>query len=141
MLFVFSKAKVQRIMSASLAVWLSGFVLLFCCGTMEATAAETEFCPLAKAQKHCNKPKVDENQPTFSGESDSTFDCCNFLPAVFDKVRKLEKIQQAAQIVAQIKIERPQIFSIKKDFEISEIYRPPILTNQKIFIKNCVFRI
>lgn len=129
-------------MSASLAVWLSGFVFLLCCGIMEARMpAETEFCPLAKGENHCNKTTNDKNEPSFSGDSGFEFNCCSFLPAVFDKVRKIEKTQQLAQIADRIRVKTPQFFVIKKDFEIAENYRPPILATREIFIKNCVFRI
>ena len=129
----------QRIVSASLAVWLSGFVLLFCCGKMEAQTAE--YCPLAKAEKHCNKTKAGENQTSFSDVSGSSFDCCNFLPAIFDKVRKLEKNLQTAQFVDKIKLERPQIFSFGNNLDFSENYRPPLSYDRNIFIKNRVLRI
>jgi hypothetical protein len=141
MLLVFSKANVQKIMSASLAVWLSGFVLLFCCGTMEAKTAETEFCPLAKAKSHCNKTNADENQTSFSGESSSNFNCCNFLPAVFDKVRKIEKTKRIAPIADKIKVESPRFLPVKNNFERAENYRKHFFYQEKIFIKNCVFRI
>ena len=141
MLLVFSRAKLQKIMSASLAIWLSGFVLLFCCGAMEAKTAETEFCPLAKAEKHCNKTKADENQTSFSGDSSSTFDCCNFLPAIFDKVRKVEKTERVAPIADKIKIESPRFLPVKNNFERAENYRKSSFRQEKIFIENCVFRI
>lgn len=104
-------------------------------------SAETEFCPLAKSANHCNKTTNDQNELSFSGESGFEFDCCNFLPAVFDKVRKVEKNQQLAQIADKIRVETPQFFVIEKEFEIAKNYRSPILANQGIFIKNCVFRI
>jgi hypothetical protein len=141
MLFVFSKAKLQKIMSASLAVWLSGFVLLFCCGTMEAQSAEAEFCPLAKAESHCKKINADENQTSFSGKSDLVFDCCNFLPAVFDKVRKIEKTKRIAQIADKIKIESPPFLPVKNNSERAENCHKSSFYQEKIFIKNCVFRI
>ncbi len=141
MISVFSRAKLQKIMSASLAVWLSGVVLLFCCGTMEAQTAEMEFCPLAKAEKHCNKTKADDNQTSFSGESGSSFDCCNFLPAIFDKVRKIEKTERVALIADKIKVESPRFLPVKNNFERAENYRKSSFYQEKIFIKNCVFRI
>lgn len=141
MLLVFSKAKLQKIISASLAVWLSGFVLLFCCGTMEAKAAETEFCPLAKAEKHCDKTNADGKQTTFLGESSSNFDCCNFLPAVFDKVRKIEKTEKFAPIADKIKVESLRFLPVGNNFERAKSYRKSSFYQEKIFIKNCVFRI
>ena len=146
MISVFSGKKMQKVFAASLGVWLSGIVFLFCCGVIEARAAETEFCPLAKAAReksHCDKTetKSKSDSPLFSNETNDGFDCCGFLPAVFDKARKLEKNQPAAVVADKIKIERTTFFTPKKAFEISRFYRPPPLEKEKIFIKNCVFRI
>ena len=127
-------------MSGLLALWLSGLVLLFCCGMMEAPAT-AEFCPLAKAGSHCDKAKTQTNSPTFSSESNLRFDCCGFLPAVFDKVRKLEKNQQTAQVPDKLKINLPRFSFAERDFQTAEIYQSPDFNQEKIFIKNCVFRI
>lgn len=128
-------------MSGLLAAWLSGVVLLLCCGTMESPA-KAEICPLAKAGNHCDKAKAEINSPTFSGESDDfKFDCCAFLPAVFDKVRKLEKTPQTAQVSDKLKIDLPQFSFAESNFHLAETYHPPLSNQNKIFIKNCVFRI
>lgn len=140
MVSFFSQKKMQKTMSGLLAVWLSGFVFLLCCGMME-TPANAEICPLAKAGNHCNKAKTETNSPTFSIQSDLKFDCCGFLPAVFDKARKLEKIQQPAQIPDKLKIDLPQFSFAESDFQTTENYHPPDFNQEKIFIKNCVFRI
>lgn len=129
--------KTRKITSSLLVVWLSGFVLLFCCAAMEARA-ETEFCPLAKAKSHCDKAKT--GAPTFSNDSASKFGCCGFLPAVFDKARKIEKTSQIDS-VHQVKIDSPRFSSVEKRFAAAGFYRPPEFDRKKIFIKNCVFRI
>jgi len=124
--------------------WLSGVLFLFCCGTMQAQARDAEFCPLAKkGQSHCHKAKSgNADLPNFSKQSDNlNFDCCGFLPAVFDKTRKIEKNQQVALPVAKIKVDLPKLFFVKNDFETVANYRPLVLSQNKIFIKNCIFRI
>ncbi len=124
-----------------MAFWLTGLVFIFCCGAMQTSDAK-EFCPLAKAGSHCDKMKADDASPKFSGETESAnFDCCAFLPALFDKARKLEKFQETAQVSANLKIELPQFSLAQNDFQPTEIYQPPIFHSSKIFIKNCVFRI
>ena len=140
MVSFFSQKKMQKTMSGLLAVWLSGFVFLLCCG-MTKSPANAEFCPLTKAGNHCDKAKTKTNSPTFSIQSDLKFDCCGFLPSVFDKVRKLEKTWQTAQTPDKLKIDLPRFSFAESDFQIAEIYHPPDFNPQKIFIKNCVFRI
>ena len=108
----------------------------------KAQAAEGEFCPLNKGQNHCNKAKSNNDSPTISKQSNNQkFDCCGFLPVVFDKARKIEKIQKAAQAASIIKVDLPRFSFVGNDFEIPEIYHSPVLHQDKIFIKNCVFRI
>ncbi len=138
---IFSQQRTRKVMSGLLAAWMSGFVFLFCCGPLEAQAKAEEFCPLAKAKSHCDKSNEKTDAPVFSGDSNSKFECCGFLPAVFDKVRKLEKNQQTAYVAEKIKIEKPEVSFVRKDFENVNFYRPPPLYEEKIFIKNCIFRI
>jgi len=128
-------------MSGFLAFWLTGLVFVFCCGVME-TPASVEFCPLAKAGSHCDKMKAETGLPKFSGESESSnFDCCGFLPQLFDKVRKLEKFQETAQVPDKLKIELPRFSLAQNNFQLAENYYAPIFASNKIFIKNRVFRI
>jgi hypothetical protein len=136
-----AQPKTRKVTSSLLALWLSGFVLLFCCAAME-TRAETEFCPLAKAKSHCDKTdEAEADVPVFSADSGLRFDCCGFLPAVFDKARKIEKNQQTANIAEQLKVERPVFSFVKTDSANDNFYRPPPFYQKKIFIKNRVFRI
>ena len=136
----FAQHKTRKITSSLLVVWLSGFVLLFCCAAME-TRAETEFCPLAKAKSHCDKTdKAKTGEPTLANVLTSNLDCCGFLPAVFDKTRKIEKAPQIVG-VNQVKIEAPRFSSAERHFAVAEFYRPPEFYQKKIFIQNCVYRI
>ena len=136
-----AQRKTRKATAGLLAFWLSGFVLLFCCGAME-TRAETEFCPLAKAKSHCDKTdKAKTDAPVFSADAGLKFDCCGFLPAVFDKARKIEKNQQTANVAERMKIERPVFSFARSDSASRNFYRPPPFQQKKIFIKNRVFRI
>lgn len=124
-----------------MAFWLTGLVFLLCCGMMDSPAS-VEFCPLAKAGSHCDKMKAEIDLPKFSGESDGfNFDCCGFLPQLFDKVRKLEKFQETAQVSDKLKIDLPRFSLVQNNFHLSENYYAPIFASNKIFIKNRVFRI
>lgn len=124
-----------------MAFWLTGLVFLLCCGMMEAPAS-VEFCPLTKAGSHCDRMKAETDLLKFSGESDGfSFDCCGFLPQLFDKVRKLEKFQETAQVPNKLKIELPRFSLVQNNFQLAEIYYAPISASNKIFIKNQVFRI
>lgn len=130
-----------KTIAAFMVFWLSGVLFLLCCGTMTAQASEKEFCPLAgKGQSHCDKAKA--VSPTFTKDSDNLkLDCCGFLPAVFDKTRKLEKIAQIAQPADKIKVDLPIFAATENSFPITANYHPPVLRHEKIFIKNCIFRI
>jgi hypothetical protein len=139
----FSAKSATKSIAAFMVFWLSGVLFLLCCGTMQAQAAEKEFCPLAaKGKSHCDKAKKDNDLPSVSKKSDNlNFECCGFLPAVFDKTRKIEKNQQIALPVAKIKVDLAKFSLVENNFEASADYRPPVLKQEKIFIKNCIFRI
>lgn len=140
-------AKFKKHATASIAAlmvfWLSGVLFLFCCGTMPAQSADQEFCPLAvKGQSHCDKMKKDGGAPTFSSvSSDPRLDCCGFLPAVFDKTRKIEQSEQIAHSAAKMKVDLQKFSFVENDVQIAANYRSPLLKHHKIYIKNCIFRI
>ncbi len=144
---LFSRQNPQRFVSSLLVVWLSGFVLLFCCGAAMEVQAKTDFCPLAKAKSHCDKSKeakkaeTDDSAIYLNKSEKDNFDCCAFLPAIFDKARKIESNQQTANIAGKVKVERPRFSLVANNFEIAEIYHAPIYNREKIFIVNCIFRI
>lgn len=139
----FARHKTGKVLAGLLAVWLSGFVLLFCCGAMAAAEARgaAESCPLARAKSHCDKAeRAKKDAPIFALSSSLTFDCCGFLPAVFDKTRKIEKTPQIIG-VSRAKVDAPKFLSVASNFAVAEVYRAPQLARKKIFIKNRVFRI
>lgn len=133
----------QRIVSGVLVLWLSGVALLFCCGNMQAqAAAEAESCPLAKTS-HCNKRAGGETKVDFARfqrEQSLTFDCCGFLPKVFDKARKIEKNPQATATTAA-KISAAKFSFVVEARKAPKVYRPPVRNRGGTYLKNCVFRI
>lgn len=132
----------KRIFAGLLAVWLSGVVFLLCCTAPEAKAAETESCPLAK-KGHCQKSANDEKALRFEsfGSGGTSFDCCGFLPRVFDKFRKTEKSEQVAALPVQVKIAPQSSGFIKLQPVAFSGYRPPPPNRSGTYLKNRVFRI
>jgi hypothetical protein len=132
----------QRIISSALVIWLSGVVLLFCCGNMEARAAEAESCPLAETS-HCDKRSSGERNVDSARFQKETFafDCCGFLSKVFDKARKIEKIPQAAIAAASVKIRAPKFSFVVDAVKAPKVYEPPVHNRGSTYLKNCVFRI
>jgi hypothetical protein len=115
--------------------------LFLFCGQMPAMASK-EFCPFAKGKSHCDKAKAENDSPLVSKESSGQkLDCCGFLPAIFDKNRKIEKGQKLSQPVDKIKIDLPKFVFVGNDLNAFEDYQSRAFSHQKIFIKNCVFRI
>jgi hypothetical protein len=133
----------RNALAGFLVFWLSGVLFLVCCGTTKTQAAEMQFCPLAaKGKSHCHKTKSVSDLPNVSALTETqNFDCCGFLPAVFDKTRKIEKTQHAAKLVDKVKIDSPKFIFDGKDFESFAYYQPFVSNQTKIFIKNCIFRI
>lgn len=143
----------QRIISGTLVIWLSGVVLLFCCGNMEARAAaavadDAHSCPLAKTSR-CDKQQAasdggedDQDFARFQKQS-RAFDCCGFLPKVFDKARKIEKNPQIAltATAATEKILAPKFSFVVRAAESPKIYRAIVRNRGSTYLKNCVFRI
>ena len=89
----------RKSLAGFMSIWISGIALLLFC-QLPARAKGSDFCPLAKASKsHCDhaaqKNKSNKSE-LFSQKTSQSFDCCSFIPAVFDKNRKLERNKQPA---------------------------------------------
>lgn len=145
-------SKTKRVFAGLLALWMSGIVFLFCCGAMpnaKAQGLDAESCPLAKKGHHCDKSTgekspSDENAVRFDANlaDDSSFDCCGFLPLVFDRARKTENIKQVAAIAtAQAAPNSPQFVFIKIEPKVAFGYQPRPLNRSGTYLKNRVFRI
>ncbi|HVF47104.1 MAG TPA: hypothetical protein VNA17_06020 [Pyrinomonadaceae bacterium] len=90
-----------------MSVWLSGVMFLFCCAEMNAAAPPIESDHSAQLSSHCDKAPVEHTAGDIASPSDEgCFDCCGFIPLVFDKARKIERDQK--QLVAIVR--RPAAF-------------------------------
>lgn len=106
----FVKKTAHKTLAGFMALWLSGFIFLFCCEKLNAAQAEAEFCPLEKFSGHCDKTATVE--PVVETTVDASLDCCAFLPVIFDKARKLEQPQKQAAVSlkpAAIKFKLPTL--------------------------------
>jgi hypothetical protein len=134
----------KQFLAASLAVWLSGVAFLFCCETRKAQASglEAENCPLAKAHNSCNK-SANKHQSQFASiETErAILECCKMLPQIFDKARKIEKVQKAGQIAASAKVSRPKFLFVKYEFKRPKTFHSLVLNREDTYLKNCIFRI
>lgn len=131
----------KRISAGLLAVWMSGIVFLLCCGAMPA-AAEVESCPLAK-KGHCAKTSGDEKsrRSEIFQNADSSFDCCGFLPQVFDKVKKAERNVEIAELPIKLEARSLSFDFIKTQTSTFQHYRPRLPNRSGTYLKNRVFRI
>ena len=129
----------KRIFTAALAGWLSGIVVLFCCGTMPTKAAENESCPLAK-KGHCTKTAETNAEHSFEKQL-PTFDCCAFPAKIFDKVRKLEKLPESATFEETIEIAAPNFFVVEQTFKSPKFRQSFVRNRGSTYLLNRVFRI
>jgi len=139
----YRKGKItQRTVAAFMALWLSGFVFLFCCGPTKAALEETKSCPLAKQAHHCDTAN-DQNKSsdTVSRAQGVCVDCCGFLPAVFDKARKVDQPQPPVtapeRVVVATRLLTPRPLRSTTEFT----YSTRLSDKSRTFISTQVFRI
>ncbi len=124
-----------------MAVWLSGFVFLFCCQPIDAKPA-ADSCPLKKMGVHCD---MAEKQNTASDVVDRStepcVDCCAFLPIVFDKTRKIEQNQKQIAVVPEALTRRPAIIRPANFSHSLPAIRSRVSNRHGTYLRNCVFRI
>jgi hypothetical protein len=132
---------VRRSLAGLMAVWLSGLALLVLC-PMPARAVASDHCPLAKKPAaHCNQSKQEAKSDLISRSSTQAFDCCGFIPAVFDKTRKVERDTKAVEPAAKpATLNRPFLVALPP-VQIAPAYSSYVPVNDRIFIRNRVFRI
>ncbi len=130
----------KKIVAASLVFWLSGILFLFCCETSQAQTSETESCPLAKTE-HCSKQSDGKQPAEFASIQPQTLGCCRFLPPIFDKTVKIEKIQKIESALSTVKISQPKFIVVKSEFPAAKNFRPVVINRENTYLKNCVFRI
>jgi hypothetical protein len=137
-----SQPNIKQIISGSLIIWLSGIVFLFCCEMPKAQASNAESCPLAK-KNHCSKQSDVETISGFASfqPERQTIDCCRFLPLVFDKARKIEKIQKAETAQTVVKVFQPAFSTANHSFPAPRNIHSVVINRENTHLKNCVFRI
>jgi hypothetical protein len=137
-----SQRNIKQTVAGSLIIWLSGIVFLFCCEMPKAQASNVESCPLAKTN-HCSKQSDVKTVSGFASlqTNQQSFDCCKFLPLVFDKARKIEKIQKAETAQTFIKVFQPLFSAVNRQFHAPQNFHSVVINQENIHLKNCVFRI
>jgi len=133
----------RRAVAAVMSIWLSGVVFLFFCYMPMAVSASGH-CPLSKpASGHCDKgPLTTGNSERALDSTPRVLGCCGFMPAVFDKVRKIERQTQVSQPAQRPAITRLSFEPILPSSPgTSELYSSFSPLQNKSFIKNRVFRI
>jgi hypothetical protein len=132
----------QRSLAGFMAVWLSGVVFLFCCPEMKAAAA-ADFCPMMQMSSHCDHAaKQEPANDSVEGVRPACFECCAFLPVVFDKSRKIDVVQK------QISAPKEELALAKFKFPAARFAMPQSrLLKQRVadrhgtYLVNGVFRI
>ncbi len=137
-----SQQNIKQMVSGSLIIWLSGIVFLFCCEMPKAQASGVENCPLAKTN-HCSKQSDVETISGFASlqPEKQTIDCCRFLPLVFDKARKIEKIQKTETAQTIVKVFQPVFSAANHSFPAPKNFHSVFINRENTHLKNCVFRI
>jgi len=132
------KKAFQKLTAAMLAVWLSGIVLFLCCERLNA-AGEATICPMAKTSHHCDRANDLAGSPAIKTDDTPCIAC--FLPAVFDKVRKVEFVQK--QIAVTAKPVRNYLPEITAGFDLASAIsiRSFSLDRHGTYLRNRVLRI
>ena len=137
-----SQRNIKQMVSGSLIIWLSGFLFLFCCESSKVQATEAESCPLAKTN-HCSKLIASENNlesASFELEQQA-FDCCRFLPVIFNKSVRIEKTLEVGIPIATVKVFQPVFSAANHSFPAPKNFHSVFINRENIHLKNCVFRI
>jgi len=132
---------IRKSVSGFMALWLSGFVFVFCCYANSAVKQMTEFCPMHTASHHCdgNMGQSDASD-TVDHVEQVCFDCCGYLPAVFDKARKVDRTAPvtAPERVAVV----PRLITPRPTrAPLITAYRARLADKSRTFISTQVFRI
>jgi len=132
---------IRKSLSGFMALWLSGVVFLFCCDANSAVTHVTEFCPMHTASHHCDgMMQQDEGSSTVGRLEGVCFGCCGYLPAVFDKARKVD---QPAPVTApeRVAVTPRRITPRPIRAPLAPAYRARLADKSRTFISTQVFRI
>jgi hypothetical protein len=123
-----------------MSIWLSGIALLLFC-QLPARASGSDYCPLTRAAKsHCDRATQQSKTESFSQSTPEAFDCCAFIPAVFDKTRKIDRHPQPAGIAEKPEPLRLKIRPVRHDWP-KGTYAFYLPVPDRIFIKLHALRI
>jgi uncharacterized membrane protein len=132
---------IRRTVSGFMALWLSGSVFIFCCYASSTVKMMTESCPMHAASHHCDG-MIEQNDPSKIVDrlEGVCFDCCGYLPAVFDKARKVDQpapvtAPERVAVVATLITPRPA------RAPLGPAYRTRLPDKSRTFISTQVFRI
>ena len=139
MVYLFPQLRLKQLITASLVIWMSGIVFVFCCEMPNVKAAQNDSCPLSKIG-HCQKAKTTNESASYQLEEKS-FDCCAFLAYLFDKTRKPLQNQPLALITSSAKLLSPKFHYTIYTVKTAKVYRSVIHNRSGTYLKNCVFRI
>ncbi len=131
----------RKTIAGFMAVWLSGFVFLFCCYASSAMTHATEFCPMHTASHHCDGNMEQNDASNAVGRFEGVcFDCCGYLPAVFDKARKVD---QSAPVTAPERVAVTPRLITPRPIRATPVpaYRTRLADKSRTFISTQVFRI
>lgn len=133
-------------LAGTMAVWLSGFVFLFCCVAMFGEPMDSASGHSDAMSEHCEKAKAarsaETSDPVFESADADSFDCCVFFAtAVFDKDRRVDRFDRAALVPerrAAIRFE--PVIVPERPSRLAE-RRPYKPDRQDTFLRNRVFLI
>ena len=133
----------RRTVAGFMAVWLSGFVFLFCCDAAKAAAKSVESCPMPKMSHHCDTAKQQNDDSNSVSRAEGVcFECCAFLPVVFDKARKVDQPNQPVAAPDRVvEVARRITPRLHRTVRAIARYRARLPDKSRTFISTQVFRI
>lgn len=139
------KTFASKTLAGFMALWLSGFVFLFCAIAMYGEPVDAESVSMDGMSEHCKKAMAARSAKN-AGDvveraAGDNVDCCAFLPGVFDKNRKLERAEKAQVVSTQPTAVRFDAVPVVNQRPTFVTFKPYVPDRQYTFIKNRVFRI
>lgn len=139
------KTFARKTLAGFMALWLSGFVFLFCAIAMYGEPVDAESASMDSMSEHCKKAmaarSANKAGAVVERAAGDNVDCCGFLPAAFDRNRKLERSEKAKVLSTQPTPVRFDAAPFVNQRPILVTFKPYIPDRQYTFIKNRVFRI
>jgi hypothetical protein len=144
------RTKIKQILLKSLSAffvfWLSGVLVLVCCGSQffrtSAKSVESESCPM-KGHECCKKKaKAEDNSATISENESETADCCAFKPnkTLSADLQNTKNTKQSAVITEKVETPKP-VYFIKQTYKIPQVYHSAVRNRGSTYLQNCNFRI